>query len=183
MWGECHIVTRGDGLRERTGRVRQRPPALNRAKRPGEVSKQGGRTIQWMVRLTAFAILWGRKRAAPAQPKYSRSAEAGPNRPALRQRSRTKRRFHRDRRVRRKWRSILAPGPAQSSLVRARWEQRAFWGAPFEVPLRPGARKGVPVNHPPDGSLPLFAHLFRGNAPRSLSRRVALPPCTPYRLL
>ena len=158
-------------------------PRLKCAKRPGEVSKQGRRTIQWMVRLTAFAILWGRKRAAPAQPKYSRSAEAGPNRPALRQRSRTKRRFHRDRRVRRKWRSILAPGPAQSSLVRARWEQRAFWGAPFEVPLRPGARKGVPVNHPPDGSLPLFAHLFRGNAPRSLSRRVALPPCTPYRLL
>ena len=123
----------------------------------------------------------GQKARGTCPAKCLRFAEIRLNRPVPRQRTRTKRRFRRDLRGRHKWRPDLAPSPAQSSLIRARWEQRAFWGAPFEVPLRPGARKGVPVNHPPDGSLPLFAHLFRGNAPRSLSAAGLCP--APRRLL
>ena len=138
-WGKCRAATKGDG-------PCTAGPRLKCAKRPGKVSKQGGRTIQWMVRLTAFAILWGRKRAASAQPKCSRFAEIRLNRPVPRQRTRTKRRFRRDRRVRRKWRPILAPGPAQSSLIRARWEQRAFWRAVrgSAPPRGPQRRSGEP---------------------------------------
>ena len=46
---------------------------------------------------------------------------------------------------------------------------RTIWAAAFVLcllawriprPLRLGDRKGVPANHPPDGLLSLFAHLF-----------------------
>ena len=40
-----------------TGCGGEEPPQANSAKRPEEVSKQGGRSIQWMDRVTAFAIL------------------------------------------------------------------------------------------------------------------------------
>ena len=55
-----------------------------------------------------------------------------------------------------------------------RWKPKTFLGTPFACPLRLGDRKFVPANHPLDGLLSLFAHLFRRDASRPV-RLVGAP--------
>ena len=107
------------------------------------VSKQGGRSIQWMDRLTAFAILWGRACAESAQPKRCRSrrnlsqqalpATENPFKMTFPQRSLCAAQMV----------SNLGSRPDPIQFKRG-GNRKLFSDAPFEFPLRMGARKGVP---------------------------------------
>ena len=167
VWGECHEVTKGDGPREGTGRVRLAPVKKEREAFPQKGEQAGRVNLPVDGSLDRFCDPLGQNGCDTGKPFLQKSCGGTVGRA-------------------RTLSCHLSGGIDCADQNRTIGPEMPALGAFCCGACRsrdcsaPQARKGVPAIHPPDGSPPLFAHLLRGTLCVPFPRGPAPAPPQPF---